>query len=97
MLGVAEIALLAPWLFSGVIKVGATRIWHSPQEARRQATQITRILLYVTSAVLPVAVSAYGAMAPRWRILKGMLGLAVGAALWVGNLLCWGYLLDPEA
>jgi cytochrome b561 len=97
MLGVAEIALLAPWLFWGIIKIGTTRIWHSPQEARRQATQITRVILYTSMIVLPVAAAAYGAMASRRRILKGALGLVVGAALWVGNLSCFGYMLDSEA
>ena len=97
MLGVAEIALLAPWLFLGLIKIGSTRFWNSPQEARRQATQIMRVILYASMIVLPVAAAAYGAMAPRRRILKGALGLVIGAALCVGNLACFGYMLDPEA
>jgi hypothetical protein len=37
--------------------------------------------------VLPVAAAAYGAMAPRRRILRGVLGFIIGAALWLASLL----------
>jgi cytochrome b561 len=89
-LGVAALALAAPWIFLGIVEVGATLLWGSSEAARTQATHITRALLYASMLVVPVAASAYGAMASRRRILNGALGGVCGVALWLVSLLCFG-------
>ena len=88
MLGVAALALAAPWIFLGIAETWTTSIWDSGAAARTQATQITRVLLYASMIVVPVAASAYGAMAARWRIWKGAIGGVVGMALWLANFSC---------
>ncbi|MFY9823540.1 MAG: hypothetical protein WAM82_19315 [Thermoanaerobaculia bacterium] len=95
MLWISAIALAAPWLFLGIITiVPATSLWDSSRAARIQASQITRHLLVASMVVLPVAASAYGAMVSRWRVRGGIFGFVVGAALWLANLLCFGYVVE---
>jgi hypothetical protein len=47
--------------------------------------------------VVPVAASAYGAMVLRCRVLGGLLGCVLGAALWRVNLLCLGYVVGHRS
>ena len=95
LLCAAAITLAAPWLFLGIIEIGTTSLWDSPAAARTAATQISRVLLYASMIVLPVAASVYGALTPRRRILMGVLGGVLGMALWLASLVCLGYLATP--
>lgn len=86
MLCIAALALAAPWLFFASISLGAASLWGSAEAARAGAIQITRALLYASMILVPVAAAAYGAAAPRRRMLRGVLGFVVGAALWLASL-----------
>ena len=96
---VAILALAAPGLFIlSILKILPLHaLWDSPEAARIQSTLMTRRLLIASMIVVPVAASAYGAMASRRRVLGGVLGFLLGAALWLANVLCLDYVAEPRS